>query len=73
MGWSAIRSSWREVAVLRTFNVQGKDLFTTVRVIDDAGLAWIQAARRDRRWFSHLQQNPDVELRRDGRSRRYRA
>ncbi len=73
VGWSAIRSSWQEVAVLRTFDVQGKDLFTTVWVIDDGGLAWIQAARRDRRWLSHLRQNPDVELRRDGRSSRYRA
>ncbi len=73
VGWSAIRSSWQEVAVLRTFDVQGQDLFTTLWVIDDARLAWIQAARPDRRWLSHLRQNPDVELRRDGRSSRYRA
>ncbi len=73
LGWSAIRSSGREVAVLRTFDVQGQDLFTTLWVIDDARLAWIQAARPDRKWLSHLRQNPNVELRRDGRSRRYRA
>ena len=42
-------------------------------MIDDAGLSWIQAARPDRRWLSHLQRNPNVELQRDGRSRRYRA
>ena len=73
VGWSVIRSSGREVAVLRTFDVQGQDLFTTLWVIDDARLAWIQAARPDRKWLSHLRQNPNVELRRDGRSRRYRA
>ncbi len=73
VGWSAIRSSGRDVAVLRTFDVQGKDRYTTVWVIDDAGHTWIQAARRDRIWLSHMQQNPNIQLRRDGRSRRYRA
>ncbi len=73
VGWSAIRSSGRDVAVLRTFDVQGRDLYTTLWVIDDGGSAWVQAARRDRKWLFHVRQSPNVELRRDGRTGRYRA
>jgi hypothetical protein len=59
--------------VLRTFDVQGKDLYTTLWVIDDAEFVWIRASRPDRKWLSHVQQNPNVELRRSARQRAYRA
>ena len=71
--WSAIRVGGRDVGVLRTFDVRGQDFYTTVWVIDDAGFLWIRANRPDRKWFSYVQQNPDVELRRFGRQRAYRA
>ena len=72
-GWSALRSTSREIAVLRTFDVQGRDLYTTLWVVDDAEFVWIRAARPDRRWISHVVENPKVQLRRQGRSQPYRA
>jgi hypothetical protein len=73
LAWSAIREGGRDVGVLRTFDVQGKDLYTTLWVIDDTGFVWIRATRPDRKWLLHVQQNPDVQLRRSGRQRAYRA
>ena len=71
--WSAIHVGGRDVGVLRTFGVQGEDLYTTLWVIDDAEFVWIRANRRDRKWLFHVQQNPDVQLWRSGRQRAYRA
>jgi hypothetical protein len=71
--WSAIRVGGRDVGVLRTFDVQGQDFYTTLWVVDDAEFVWIRANRPDRRWFAYVQQNPDVQLRRSGRQRAYRA
>jgi hypothetical protein len=73
LAWSALRLGGQDVGVLRTFDVQGKDLYVTLWVIDDAEFVWIRATRPDRKWLSHLQQNPNVELRRSGRQRAYRA
>jgi hypothetical protein len=73
LAWSALRVGARDVGVLRTFDVQGKDLYTTLWVVDDAGFVWIRATRPDRNWLSHLQQNPNVQLRRSGRQRTYHA
>ena len=71
--WSAIRVGGREVGVLRTFDVHGKDFYTTLWVVDDDGFVWIRANRPDRKWLAYVQQNPNVELRRGGRQRGYRA
>ena len=73
LAWSAIRVGGRDVGVLRTFDVQGMDFYTTVWVADDAEFVWIRANRPDRKWLSYVQQNPDVQLRRFGRQRAYRA
>ena len=73
LAWSALRLGSRDVGVLRTFDGRGMDLYTTLWVVDDAGFVWIRANRPDRRWLSHVQQNPNVELRRSARQRAYRA
>jgi hypothetical protein len=73
LAWSAIRMGGRDVGVLRTFDPQGKDLYTTLWVIDDAEFVWVRANRRDRRWLSYVQRSPDVTLRRSDRQRAYRA
>ena len=73
LAWSALRVGGRDIGVLRTFDVRGKDLYTTLWVIDDAGFAWIRANRPDRKWLSHVKENPNVELRRSGRQGAYHA
>jgi hypothetical protein len=73
LAWFAIDSGGRDVGVLRIFDVEGRDLYTTLWVVDDAAFVWIRATRPDRNWLFHLRQNPDVELSRSGRQRAYRA
>ena len=73
LAWFAVGAGGRDVGVLRTFDVHGKDLYTTLWVIDDAEFVWIRANRPDRRWLSHVQQNPKVELRRSSHQRLYLA
>ena len=73
VGWSTIRSAEREVAVLRTFDFGGSDQYTPLWVLDDGHYVWIRANRPDRRWLEQLRAQPDVELKRGGRSRAYRA
>lgn len=73
-GWSAIRPGGKEIAVLKVFDGHGKDHFASLWVVDDAsGFVWIQANRPDERWLSVVEANPEVELRRHGRSRGYLA
>lgn len=72
--WSAIRSGDRDVAVLRTFDVQGQDYFTTVWLVEDPeGFVWIRAHRPDRAWLSQVRERPQVTLGRAGRSQNYVA
>lgn len=74
LGWSAYRSSTAEIAVLRTIDSHGADTFTSVWVVDgEDGLLWIRANRPDRRWLAALEEHPEVELRRRGRSHDYLA
>jgi len=74
VGWSTFRAAEREIAVLRTFDVAGQDFFATVWVVDDPhGFTWIRAHRPDRKWLAAVRERPDVELQRDGHSRRYVA
>ena len=73
LAWFALHLGSRDVGVLRTFDVQGKDLYTTLGVADDAEFVWIRANRPDRKWLFHVQQNPNVQLRRSGRQLGYRA
>ena len=71
--WFALNAGTRDVGVLRTFDVLGKDLYTTLWVADDGEFVWIRANRPDRKWLFHVQQNPNVQLRRFGRQGAYRA
>ena len=71
--WFVIRTGGRDVGVLRTFDSRGRDLYTTLWVVDDAEFVWIRATRPDRKWLFHVQQNPNVQLWRSGRQRAYRA
>jgi hypothetical protein len=73
LAWSALRVGSHDVGVLRTFDVRGEDLYTTVWVLDDAEFVWIRANRPDRKWLSHVQENPNVQLRRSRQQRTYRA
>ena len=73
-GWNALQSAESEIAVLRTFDTEGQDFFTTVWVADDAhGYVWIRAHVPDRKWLATLRARSDVELRRDERSQRFAA
>jgi hypothetical protein len=73
-GWSAIRPDDKEIAVIRVFDGHGKDYFADLWVVDDAsGFVWIRADRPDEKWLSAVESNPQVELRRRGRSRPYLA
>jgi len=73
-GWSLLRPGTFEVVVLRTFKPRS-DSFTSVWVLDDEqnDFVWIRANRPDRRWLAHIEADSRVELRRDGRSQRYKA
>lgn len=74
VGWSEARTGAREIVVLRTYDREGRDYFTTLWVVDGApGFVWIRAHRPDRRWLSHLHEGLPLELRRAGRSRHYVA
>jgi len=73
LAWSAIHGAGQDVGVLRTFDVQGMDFYTTLWVIDDGEFVWIRANSPDRKWLSYVRKNPDVQLRRFGRQRAYRA
>lgn len=73
-GAYALHAGQREIVVLRTFDGTGRDLFTTLWVVDDAeGFVWIRANRPDRRWLPHLTAQPMVELRRGEGTQHYVA
>jgi hypothetical protein len=62
-----------EVAVLRTFDADGRPHDTKLWVVDDGASAWVRVARPERRWLARLESIPGVELTRHGATRSYRA
>ena len=62
-----------EVAVLRTTDAGGIPYETKLWIVDYEDDPWVRAANPDRSWYQRLLQNPDVELVRDGETRRYHA
>ena len=72
-GWSAVQSAGQDIAVLRTFDFSGVDLYTTLWSLDDGRTVWIRANRPDREWLAQMRRNPDVELKRRGRNAKFRA
>jgi len=63
----------REVVVVRTRTPDGGTRETRTWVADADGVAWVEAASPERPFFQQLVAHPDVELRRAGNVRRYRA
>jgi Uncharacterized protein conserved in bacteria (DUF2255) len=62
-----------EVAVLRTTDAEGVSYDTELWVVDYEDDPWVRVANPERSWYERLRENPDVELVRDGETRRYRA
>ena len=69
--WVALEG--HEVVVLRTRTAAGGMRATRVWVVDDGGVAWIEAGNRARPFYRDLQADPAVELVRGGGASRYRA
>jgi uncharacterized protein DUF2255 len=62
-----------EVAVLHTADADGRGYESKVWVVDHQGDPWVRVANPERSWYRHLLENPNVELVRNGQTRRYRA
>ena len=71
--WKNLSRAGQEVVVLHMRGVRHEDRFATLWVVDDGRYTWIRAENRKRRWLSYVRENPDVELRRQNRTFRYRA
>jgi hypothetical protein len=72
-GWRSLSRATRETVVLSTSTLGSQDRFATLWVVDDPPHVWIRAEDRTRRWLGAIEANPDVELRRAGRTLRYHA
>jgi hypothetical protein len=72
-GWKSVSRGAQETVVLHTGTVGHEDHFATLWVVDDGPRVWIRAENRARRWLGPVRVNPNVELRRAGRTYRYRA
>lgn len=70
-GHLALIEIGREVAVLRTQREDGRWLETRLWVVDYDGSPWLHSAGVD--WEKRFENEPEVELVRDGQTRRYRA
>ena len=70
MGGSIIASESGEVAVLRTPDPTTE---TRLWIVDDAGQQWIRAGSPQSSWLLAIQQNPAVEVERDGQTAPYTA
>lgn len=73
LAWKSLARGAQETAVLHTIAVNHQDRFATLWLVDDGRRVWIRAENRQRRWIRDVRENPDVELRRAGRSYAYRA
>jgi len=73
LSWQQLSRAASEIAVLRTIGVNHEDHFATLWVVDSGPHLWIRAENRQRRWLGHLRANPNVELRRNGRTIEYHA
>lgn len=72
-GWKHLSRAAQEVVVLRASGVGHDDHFASLWVIDDGDFTWIRAENPRRLWLRNVRDNPEVELRRGGRSFQYRA
>ena len=60
-------------AVLRTFDAEGTPTDTVLGLLDDNGQLWVESGHWFRGWYHRLQENPEVELVRNGETTLYRA
>ena len=73
MGLETIAAESGEVVVLRTRDGVGGLHETRVWVVDEGGHTWLRAGQPKSSWLLRIQQNPAVEVERNGRSAPYTA
>ena len=73
-GWKNLSVFAHQTAVLHIpAAVRNQDTFVTLWVVEDRQSVWIRAERRQRLWLDLLQDNPLVELTRNGHTITYHA
>jgi len=73
VSWKSFAQAAQETVLLHTGTFENEDHFATLWVVEDEGRLWIRAETRQRRWLPAVLARPEVELRRDGQTRRYEA
>jgi hypothetical protein len=68
-----IASESGEVVVLRTLDMSGEVHETRLWVVDHEGSTWLRAGNPNAGWFPRLVAQPEVEVERDGESRKFNA
>jgi hypothetical protein len=71
--WHVGSEATRDVAVLEVSDIENSDRFVTLWAVEDEGLIWLRAARRDRKWLEWLEERSEVQLELDGETLRYTA
>jgi hypothetical protein len=61
------------IAILRTFDDEGRPHERRLAVFDDGGTRWVESGHHFRGWYHRLRKNPDVELIEGGKVQAYRA
>ncbi len=73
-GWKYLSGVPFETAVLHIpAEKRSQDTYVTLWFVSDAQSLWIRAESRKRLWLTLLENNPQVELKRNGRISHYRA
>jgi hypothetical protein len=62
-----------EVVVVRAADAQGATHETRLWVVDTDGFAWLRTGDPDNPWLVRVRANPEIEVVRDGESRRFHA
>ena len=69
----AASESTGEVVVLTTTDAAGETHETRLWIVDNGGQAWLRAGQDSAGWYARIQQNPRVELTRDGETNAFIA
>jgi hypothetical protein len=62
-----------ELVSLTTNDASGGQRSTSLWVVDSDGFAYLRSGNQDSGWYERVVADPNVEVERDGRSRRYTA
>jgi hypothetical protein len=74
LGWQHLSSGAYETVVLHIPpTARSQDTYVSLWMVDDGRNAWIRAESPGRLWLEYLREQPEVELRRSGRTERFRA